>query len=594
MNNFNEIINIEMELYEMYMELAECSSESTEIKSKIENLRLLEDIEFEKIFLDKDIDSLIETFPDDIEFEEKSGFEEIIMKRFITKCLKRLFEFGTLANFTKYLLEDYLDESEIKEHFSKAFDYIKEEKRFEDGPEMEIDKAYIVFSKEYIEKESNPEIKKILLKNILTNIYSNVSLEEDFIQNGFHIPDNWLCLSDGLMFSEEKRKDYYSYLRESSLSLIEFVLNLSFNYKWGIDNGSRILAYETKSHLRAALYLLNEEDALEVKDGIIELAESLEEENKAGAGIIMSALKESEKDFENQNKVILPFEKSEIEKFEENTYSLYQRLASLEKKSYDGVDTSLDIDDVIEALRVKKVNEIALFKKEMLSKAKFDFYEGLFICSINLENAPYNIQERSEKIFDSLEEYVLLKKEDYSEREAVDAIKLPKYNELHKNIVYFLDESIQVANEDIRNYLIDSKYDYIFENVDFEDEALEYGFCFSKEELRCPSCFEFDVLKRKRHEEELSMVVKETMYDAISEFEELFEIEDNQDGLYQKLISTLRGCFYTFNEEEYNNTLNDLNALLPEIENIYIVSALSNAIKLSIQDREKYPKLVLS
>lgn len=596
MERFNELIEISNEILEIYLKIAGCliskidgNCDETVFLETIDDLKCLlfqEELALEKILLENNREFIFEVVFD-LKQTNENKVVDIIYDRIREKMYKKLFSAMESVNITLHELRKITtltpnEENQIRKYILKE---VKKIELIQDEPRIEVVRNYIVFLKEEIKKTDDEEIKIRLASSIILEVYKYVEIEDDLIKRKFDITDDWIRLNNTLGLNETEIIQYNKNLINYVIDELENVLSDAFSINWNDSLKSKYLAPILKCNIRSKLYSLEDKTLEIIKENISNLICEHEQENKVGAKIVREGVKDSLYDREKYPRLLMPLEESKIEQIELKIYSLYQSLIELEFKRYNGENVDFDFEIILINLKHKREEENIIFIEELIKRIRTNPFTGIKSILFNFGDTLTAVNVRIIEKIENLKESVVSKK--YGIKEKNKTIE-SDFLELYKNILFFIDDSIDKVSEEERKKLIKFKYDYIYQNIDLETVALQTNFRVTKEELIFPDIFS------KPSNNELNELVREKIN---VELNELFSKErEKSTELIQYIEKTkaiIRGCLYTIDENEYESIINELGEKIynHNFHSDIINSVITEIIDLSKQDRNLYPKL---
>jgi len=598
MMKLDEIFDISEKILNHYLNIGDyfLSGDDTDLVKYVEKLKdllLIEDLAFEKFITQNDRETIYEiVFESDFVNEQKIA--EIVYERISEKMYKRLFSANEAANVTMEALKKITnitdnDEEQIRKYVEKE---VKQIEFISDEPRVEIARNYITFLKSEIEKEKNLDVRARLASAIVLEIYKNNDIEEELLRKNFKIDDNWIRINNILGLNDDEVLHYNKVLIEFASDEMENTISEALSLNWDVTLKSKYFSTILRCKMRSILYALENRMLDVIKSNILFLVEEHKNENLAGVKIIKAGLTESEEDRIKYPKLLMQTEQSRVLQIESKIYSLYQTLIELEIKRYNGEDVDFDIEMAILNLKVIKEEEDSVFVEDLTKKIKTNPLTGVKSVLFNFDDTNDEIATRTIGKIEKLKNYVALKKYGASEKNARHAIKSSDFVDVYKNILFFLNDAIECANPEDREYLIKQKFDYIYQNIGLEEVAIQTNFQISKNDLIFPDGF----FKTGDYDEDLSEFLRKMINTELNGL--IFKERENSKELMeflQKTVAIMRGCLYTFSEEEYENVVYELEESVDKIsdQSYTTATAINIAIELSKKDRTLYPKLVL-
>lgn len=622
MEYLKRLIEASTKVYECYLKIVDAEvkrkegnlkeNELDDLMSELDSLAMHEDMCLEEFFLKTGDDELSKAL--DEVYSNSMNLEEDILIRLISKTGRRIENPAdkekTVSEGAQKLLEQTKQneelnsfisehEKEIKEDLEDKLLEFEEEYELSNERNLEIQRNLSFFLDGEIEKEPNPDIYRELIKLKLTNLYVNPDIESEMIRTKFHLDSTVICVENFVATDEFTRIEYELSKVRNTGSLISEIVSCLTGNEWDDSISDYINLSIMKCSLRAILYSIDDihyEEFLELIQDDDEI-----NKNEAAKKFFSEVIEESKNDRQKYPYIKFsdPMQKSPSIQMVKTIYELYEKLAELEIRRYDGEDTDFEFQKVLDAIKIALPEENKVVYKEMQDS----LVEGKngqvhLIMAVDHSNALFHdrIDEIIKRNFSKLmmAEY---------QKQGIDVIvgegeENPLKGDIQKSFIFFINQTASILPKETRDVLIRKKYDQIYGNPIFEEELLDNGCLVSKEWMQLLANFGMS----NEEIEYYDMLGESNIISEINNIlENLNEINFGDDlldkeGIFVWFTIAFRSILYVASEGIYEKLKTQLDKVKKQMINdgkeVY-AQIIDTTLEESVKDREKYPKLVL-
>jgi len=631
--DLHEIHNITLQIYNKYIDLSEykymqikgLEYDESEFEKEIDELKSLLLEEF--VLYDKYYQKWT---PEEVEYivSVETDKENLILERIQAKLLEVMYNPFTISREAlTNLKKEYriiVDKEEEKEIYLDILNELNTEKFTVDGPEIEVFKNFLTFLSIEMEKQENDDILKLLIMEFFFSIFSDPRLEEKMIDSKFEIDENLIMISDSLSLNSADYRIYKENLNEfismktnatliemideegyeqyENVNFIEKILNTLgkiFNsnnegenkYEYNDEAYLNSIDILLKCDLRAAMYVFSDkqfEKYVSFLNSVIK-----DNQNEHGVMLIKEAIEEARQDRWLFPKMVQQMNNTDLEKSEEKIWKLYEELIEYYKRKYSGEDVDSEIQIVIDKLKEERVIELSELKNELLEDFNEDELELYEQVSLSFKSR-FETDETKARIMEmakNFARYLSFKVMGYPERElyGINDDSL----EVNKNILFFLDQAIACTKGDVRNFLIEFKFNFIYASYKLEEVALQTNFEITKQDLCFPSVIISGLDEKIDYYNQSKENIFEKLNIVLNEFHSLDKsLTPCMEGQIYKTISLFRGMLYTLGDKSYEIYLEALEMAFSELRDPITIQLMQAIAELSTLDRETYKKLI--
>lgn len=516
---------------------------------------------------------------------EKRNLEPVIAEQNAKDSVEKIFGFMESAlNFSDDSLKGR--EEEAKREAEQAFIECNRKNAMNKEVELEFFKKFLFFLDKAMEN-ADDNVYSELMHIKMNFIYSMPLIEVQLLKSRFYQNPDTIGVQNLIGKDENETTEYLIFLQEmldSNKSLLLNVINGEINI---LEDNLSTIEY-VKCAFRATLYLL---DVNHFNHSIKQLEKMMADLDGFGKSILEDIIQIAKQDRLDYPKVEFAKEELEIVSIENQISELYEKLADLEIRRYNGEDTDFEFQRVLDAIKLARVEEERVFMAEC--KKCLNESDTNTLLSLHYEIIDDNQLKR-------------LTSHLYSIPSKIDQNFTPSnetqntiYMLAAKSMVFFLDDYLKnVSDEKLRNRLIRYKYSYIHKYPLVEDTVIYNGGQIPRELISLEG-----VMATESEKEEYNRLKEDIcIYNIIETLSSIIDlstqgsINDSNEFSIIRFIIVVRSLLYMLDEEGYNEAISALDNLIGSllISGEYAaVSIINGFIKDSIKDREKYPKLVL-
>lgn len=516
---------------------------------------------------------------------EKRNLEPVIAEQNAKDSVEKIFGFMESAlNFSDDSLKGR--EEEAKREAEQAFIECNRKNAMNKEVELEFFKKFLFFLDKAMEN-ADDNVYSELMHIKMNFIYSMPLIEVQLLKSRFYQNPDTIGVQNLIGKDENETTEYLIFLQEmldSNKSLLLNVINGEINI---LEDNLSTIEY-VKCAFRATLYLL---DVNHFNHSIKQLEKMMADLDGFGKSILEDIIQIAKQDRLDYPKVEFAKEELEIVAIENQISELYEKLADLEIRRYNGEDTDFEFQRVLDAIKLARVEEERVFMAEC--KKCLNESDTNTLLSLHYEIIDDNQLKR-------------LTSHLYSIPSKIDPNFTPSnetQNSIYmlgaKSMVFFLDDySKNVIDEKLRNRLIRYKYSYIHKHPLVEDTIIYNGGQIPRELISLEG-----VMATESEKEEYNRLKEDIcIYNIIETLNSIIDlstqnsINDSNEFSIIRFIIVVRSLLYMLDEEGYNKAISSLDDLVGSLlitGEYAAVSIINGIIKDSIKDREKYPKLVL-
>ncbi len=622
MNYLQKLIDASTKVYECYLEIIEAeynrkedslNEEMDELIEELKSLVMHEDLCLEEFFLKTSDDEM----DDDLSklYSNEFNLDEDILIRVINKVGRRIENPAdkekTASEGAQKLIEqtkrnDELNsfisehEGEIKNQLEDQLLAFEEEYELSTEMNLELQRKLAFFLEDEIKKESNPKIYRELIKIRLMNFYANPIVENEMIKAKFHVDSSSICVESFIVTDGITRIEYELSKVKHAGSIMADIISCLTQNNWDDSIDNYVYLRIINCSLRAVLYGIEDihyEEFLELikSDDVIN-------NNEIAKNLFGEIIEVTRRDREKYPyiKFSEPFKKSQSIQMTQKVYSLYEKLADLEIRRYDGEDTDFEFQRVIDAIKLALPEENRIVYAEM-QESIYEGKNGEMTLVMANDHSDSLVHDRIDDIINR--NFPALMEAEYKKRGMTVAVqqreKNPLSNDIQKSYIFFIDEAIGNLPKETRDWLIRRKYYQIYGNPIFEEELLDNGCKVSREWLLLSFNFgmsdeeikHYDMLNESNFTMEINGIL-DNLY-------EMDFYDDNmldKDSIFVWYIAAFRSILYVASEAIYQKLKKSLEEISDQMilnEKHVYAQIINRAIEESIKDRETYPKLVL-
>lgn len=516
---------------------------------------------------------------------EKRNLEPVIAEQNAKDSVEKIFGFMESA---LDLSDDSLKgrKEEAKREAEQAFIESNRKNAMNKEVELEFFKKFLFFLDKAMEN-ADDNVYSELMHIKMNFIYSMPLIEVQLLKSRFYQNPDTIGVQNLIGKDENETTEYLIFLQEmldSNKSLLLNVINGEINI---LEDNLSTIEY-VKCAFRATLYLL---DVNHFNHSIKQLEKMMADLDEFGKSILEAIIQIAKQDRLDYPKVEFAKEELEIVAIENQISELYEKLADLEIRRYNGEDTDFEFQRVLDAIKLARVEEERVFMAEC--KKCLNESDTNTLLSLHYEIIDDNQLKR-------------LTSHLYSIPSKIDQNFTPSnetqntiYMLAAKSMVFFLDDYLKnVSDEKLRNRLIRYKYSYIHKYPLVEDTVIYNGGQIPRELISLEGIMATESEKEgyNRLKEDICIYnIIETL-NSIIDLSTQNSINDSNEFSIIRFIIVVRSLLYMLDEEGYNKAISSLDDLVGSLlitGEYAAVSIINEIIKDSIKDREKYPKLVL-